>query len=165
MEWQKINQYGDNAGWYTDEVLVCDICEEEADTIIQFKVSSDERSGGLRACINPQTNCVLVAIGSMFKRNESRKYILSRMLHYNGHVLSKSKIKREPIGLSKRYFILQRDGFQCVLCGASGKDAKLEIDHILPVCYGGTNKLENLRTLCFDCNRGKSSKMERYGQK
>lgn len=69
--------------------------------------------------------------------------------------LVKENKKREPVGLSKRYKVLSRDGFQCVLCGASGKDAKLEIDHIIPVFKGGSSVIDNLQTLCFKCNRGK----------
>ena len=72
--------------------------------------------------------------------------------------ISKGTTKRKPIGLSLRYNVLKRDGFQCVLCGASGKEAKLEIDHIIPISKGGTHKESNLQTLCFPCNRGKSNK-------
>ena len=74
---------------------------------------------------------------------------------------AKQKTKnREPIGLSKRYTIMKGDGFQCVLCGASGKESQLEIDHIHPVSAGGNDSMSNLRTLCFKCNRGKSDKIE-----
>lgn len=31
----------------------------------------------------------------------------------------------------------------------------LKLDHIIPVCEGGSNHDENLTTSCFDCNRGK----------
>jgi len=72
----------------------------------------------------------------------------------------RKKKHREPVGLSKRYEVMRRDGFQCCLCGASGKDSRLEIDHIIPVSNGGTSKRNNLRTLCFECNRGKAAKYE-----
>jgi len=51
---------------------------------------------------------------------------------------------------------MNRDGFQCVKCGASGKDANLEVDHIIPISKGGKSTMDNLETLCFKCNRGKS---------
>lgn len=70
---------------------------------------------------------------------------------------------RSPI----RGFIWERDGGCCRLCGVACKrhkvdrydsDPKLgEIDHILPVVFGGTNDPENLRLLCKDCNRKKAS--------
>lgn len=57
-----------------------------------------------------------------------------------------------------RYFILKRDNFTCQLCGRTPADdgVKLEVDHIIPVSKGGKTIESNLRTLCYDCNRGKS---------
>ena len=40
---------------------------------------------------------------------------------------------------------LHRDGFRCRQCGKAGK---LEVDHILPIWKGGTDREENLQTLC-----------------
>lgn len=51
----------------------------------------------------------------------------------------------------------RRDGFACRVCGYSGPD--LEIDHIFPVCKGGTNDLDNLQILCQHCNRVKSDRV------
>jgi hypothetical protein len=70
---------------------------------------------------------------------------------------------REQITLSLRYSILRRDNFKCVLCGrspATDTSTILEIDHIIPVSRGGTNDPKNLRTTCFECNRGKKDKLE-----
>ena len=65
---------------------------------------------------------------------------------------------------SMRYDILKRDGFRCVLCGASAKDgAKLHVDHIFPVSKGGKTEPDNLRTLCESCNRGKGAKYDFNG--
>ncbi|MBF0379218.1 MAG: HNH endonuclease [Desulfamplus sp.] len=71
-----------------------------------------------------------------------------------------NKYARRPISNSKRYDVLRRDKFQCVLCGASGSGANLEVDHIIPVSQGGTSDMKNLRCLCFKCNRGKHAKIE-----
>lgn len=70
------------------------------------------------------------------------------------------KYTRRGISNSKRYDVLRRDKFQCVLCGASGNDANLEVDHIVPITRGGTDEIINLRCLCFKCNRGKHAKIE-----
>lgn len=56
-----------------------------------------------------------------------------------------------------RYQILQRDHSRCVLCGRGPDAVPLEVDHIVPVSKGGKTVPENLRTLCRDCNRGKSN--------
>lgn len=62
---------------------------------------------------------------------------------------------------SMRYDVMRRDGFKCVLCGATAADgAKLHVDHIYPVSRGGRTVMSNLRTLCERCNMGKSNKIE-----
>ena len=66
--------------------------------------------------------------------------------------------ERKPIPLHLRWFVLKRDGYTCRKCGRSpGKDntVELEIDHIVPVAKNGTNDVDNLQTLCRECNQGK----------
>jgi predicted restriction endonuclease len=67
----------------------------------------------------------------------------------------KSSSMRKGIQPKLRYQVLKRDKFKCVLCGATAIDDHLEIDHIKPVVYGGNNDVDNLRTLCAECNKGK----------
>lgn len=55
-----------------------------------------------------------------------------------------------------RFQALVRDGFRCRYCGAGPKDARLTIDHIVPVSKRGHSDVENLVTACIDCNFGKS---------
>ena len=62
------------------------------------------------------------------------------------------------ITLRKRFRVMRRDGYQCQLCGKSAQDgAVLEVDHKRPRSKGGTDEMDNLWTLCFECNRGKSN--------
>ena len=69
--------------------------------------------------------------------------------------------RRAPLSASKRLRVLMRDGQRCVICGQGAKDgAVLEVDHIVPVCRGGGDGMENLRTLCRDCNRGRRDDAE-----
>jgi len=66
--------------------------------------------------------------------------------------------KKKYRGITKtlRYQILKRDSFRCRSCGRDqGDGAKLEIDHTTPEALGGETTVENLQTLCRDCNRGK----------
>jgi 5-methylcytosine-specific restriction endonuclease McrA len=68
------------------------------------------------------------------------------------------KQRRADVTTGVRYAILRRDGFRCVLCGATADDgATLHVDHIVPVVDGGTGSEQNLRTLCADCNLGKGT--------
>ncbi|MEU7200081.1 HNH endonuclease [Streptomyces sp. NPDC045470] len=45
----------------------------------------------------------------------------------------------------------------CAMCGAGPKDAKLQIDHIVPRSWGGKTELENLEPLCQPHNNGKKA--------
>lgn len=64
-----------------------------------------------------------------------------------------------------RLQVLKRDNFTCKSCGKSPAFhpelqidvIKLEIDHFNPHSKGGSNNLDNLQTLCIQCNRGKGN--------
>lgn len=86
---------------------------------------------------------------------------LKKQLEYQNSEVVKRKRERSLMTPSLRYDIMRRDGFKCVLCGRTADDGvKLHIDHIIPVSKGGKTVRENLRTLCEDCNLGKSDKIE-----
>lgn len=60
--------------------------------------------------------------------------------------------------LRMRYRVLVRDSFRCKICGrspATHPEISLEIDHVIPYSRSGCTTLENLRSLCNDCNSGK----------
>lgn len=71
-----------------------------------------------------------------------------------------SKAKRSiPLGM--RYKVLKKDNFRCVACGHSALDGvKLHIDHRVPYSLGGMTDMNNLQTLCSDCNISKSNKFQ-----
>lgn len=62
---------------------------------------------------------------------------------------------RPRITKGKREFIFNRDKNRCLICGNTNKE-DLTLDHITPWSAGGSNKRENLQTLCRKCNRKKS---------
>lgn len=62
---------------------------------------------------------------------------------------------RKSISKRVRYAVLERDGYRCRYCGAAAADAKLHVDHRMPVSRGGTDDFSNLVTACADCNLGK----------
>lgn len=39
-----------------------------------------------------------------------------------------------------------------------GREVLMTKDHIIPKSKGGTNKLENFQTMCFECNSNKGNK-------
>ena len=66
-----------------------------------------------------------------------------------------------PVAISKslRFDIFRRDKFTCQYCGRQPPDVILEADHITPMSKGGGDEPENLVTSCFECNRGKGTKL------
>jgi 5-methylcytosine-specific restriction endonuclease McrA len=63
---------------------------------------------------------------------------------------------RRGLSLKVRFLVFKRDDYRCQICGATaGPETCLEVDHKHPVSKGGSNGIDNLWTLCFDCNRGK----------
>lgn len=56
-----------------------------------------------------------------------------------------------------RFEILRRDEFRCTYCGATPREAELEVDHVIPEALGGQTTVENLTTACAECNSGKTS--------
>jgi len=53
-----------------------------------------------------------------------------------------------------RYSILERDDFKCKFCDRGGKqsDYILEVHHIIWRRYGGSDRPENLMTVCTYCH-------------
>lgn len=63
------------------------------------------------------------------------------------------------INLRLRFKVMQRDNFKCCICGkspATSPCVTLHIDHIKPWSKGGETTIDNLQTLCSECNLGKS---------
>ena len=64
------------------------------------------------------------------------------------------------INLRLRFLVMKRDNFKCCMCGrspATTPGLELHIDHIVPWSKGGETVIDNLQTLCSDCNLGKSN--------
>ncbi len=72
--------------------------------------------------------------------------------------------ERRMVDKRLRYEVMKRDGFQCQLCGRTRADGViLHVDHIIPVSKGGKSTMDNLRTLCADCNLGKGALFDENG--
>ena len=67
------------------------------------------------------------------------------------------RINREKLALLRRY------DFKCGYCGADFADTDLSIDHLMPLCRGGSDVIENLIPSCISCNCSKRDKtLEEY---
>ena len=54
---------------------------------------------------------------------------------------------------SLREQVLKRDNYTCKCCGKQkGRGVQLNADHILPHNMGGKSVIDNLQTLCKECN-------------
>lgn len=67
--------------------------------------------------------------------------------------------KKTTLTKSLRFDVFLRDNFTCKYCGKHPPNVKLEVDHRIPRAEGGTDEIENLITSCYDCNRGKQTKV------
>lgn len=75
---------------------------------------------------------------------------------------SSSEDKRD-ISVGLRFNIFKRDRYKCVICGRSPATTfglELHADHKIPFTKGGKTREDNLRTLCNECNIGKSNKFD-----
>ncbi len=69
---------------------------------------------------------------------------------------------RHSVPLKIRWEVLKRDNYKCRKCGRSPSvdhKVRLEVDHKIPVAKNGQNDIENLWTLCWECNQGKKDRI------
>lgn len=50
----------------------------------------------------------------------------------------------------------------CLRCHRAEPEIKLTVDHVVPLSLGGSNSIDNLQPLCFQCNSGKKDKIIDY---
>lgn len=55
--------------------------------------------------------------------------------------------------------LCDRYGNVCLCCH---QNVKLVIDHVLPLCLGGTNTIDNIQPLCATCNSKKGKRHKDY---
>jgi hypothetical protein len=73
---------------------------------------------------------------------------------------AKVKQPHRNFSLALRFFVLNRDKFTCRYCGRSVEKhgVVLQVDHVVPKKLGGSDKVANLVTACFDCNHRKCAR-------
>lgn len=70
----------------------------------------------------------------------------------------RNRSSRSGISTRLRFFVLERDGFKCQYCGATGEGIRLQVDHRVSRADGGSDDPSNLVTACAACNHGKGAK-------
>lgn len=104
----------------------------------------------IRTVYNEGGSCAQVAL-------KGERYLVARdPSPETWHVITQNiyyrKRPRIPTGIKKAVF--ERDNHTCLMCGSI---ENLVLDHIHPHCEGGSSDIENLQTLCRDCNGRKGS--------
>lgn len=132
----------------------------------KVKISNTQITNAINHCVEKGwlIHCVLGERGFqkryLMLNTPRNRQIASRAERiYNKHTKIKSstrKSKRPKIPAKLRIMVLNRDKSTCVMCGRKAPEVVLHVDHIVPVSEGGTTTLDNLQTLCADCNLGKS---------
>lgn len=87
----------------------------------------------------------------------SEEKVLEKPQHQTNKNIGRKTTRN--INLRLRFIVMKRDNFKCKNCGKSpavDSGTILHIDHINAWSKGGETVLENLQTLCSDCNIGKS---------
>ena len=64
--------------------------------------------------------------------------------------------ERPPVDPLVRRGVWLRDNGRCSWCGSSER-GQMVLDHIVPWSAGGSDRSENLRVLCWDCNTERSN--------
>src|SRR6476660_1455781 len=62
---------------------------------------------------------------------------------------------RKKISFGLRWRVAAAQGFLCALCGETLGE-EIDVDHILPVCSGGSDSMSNLQVLHLRCHRRKT---------
>ncbi len=68
----------------------------------------------------------------------------------------------ELAGYEVREYLLEKFGRRCVYCGK--ENVPLEVEHIVPLSRGGSNRVSNLALACRPCNQAKGTQTaEEFG--
>ncbi len=84
--------------------------------------------------------------GGISKKNFLVAQRRRERIRQNGGTFSKT----EWDALKKKF------DFRCLSCGEQESKIKLVADHIVPVCNGGINTIQNIQPLCIRCNAVKN---------
>lgn len=100
------------------------------------------------------------------QESEAQDYVEDRSVEHAEKKIEKNEDQKplipqgsRHISWRLRFLVMRRDNFKCQICGRSPamtSGVVLHIDHIHPWIKDGPTRVENLQTLCEQCNIGKS---------
>lgn len=143
--WKKVGQRPSRTEW------------EMSEPKISYNCYKQRFGGWVNACtkfIEYKVGGNILAEDFVLPDREEQKTLLNNKAEYK-------KENSRNVSLTLRLKVLTRDNFRCVFCGkspATDVGTRLHIDHIEPFSKGGKSILENLQTLCEECNLGKSDR-------
>ena len=88
----------------------------------------------------------------VWDRQRRQKSKLNRLAKIRTRGEDLTETRRANIPAEVRAFVWGRDKGRCTQCGS---EDGLQFDHIIPVAKDGGNAIDNIQTLCADCNRQK----------
>lgn len=92
---------------------------------------------------------------------ETRRWKKNNMERVLASVRTRKALKRGVRGkhtASDIANLLIKQSWKCALCGVD-VSKKRHVDHIVPLCAGGSNEAHNLQILCPTCNLSKGRKV------
>ena len=83
-------------------------------------------------------------------KGEANPYLPSFEQYFNKRLLK----RWELMGNNKKEALIKRQQGKCPICHEPiCPEDRLEIDHKIPKCEGGTDNLSNLRLVCYSCHK------------
>lgn len=119
-------------------------------TMVEFIEHVAARTGKTHAHLNKRVR----EVGEIFQLKATRDPIRKKHV-YPLLGWRPERTKRKPLSNAVRAQVLLPQ--RCAQCGKKPleDEIKLEVDHKVPLDWGGTDDLENLQPLCQACNGGK----------
>jgi len=82
------------------------------------------------------------------------------VLEAAGLIKELDPIERRPVLAAVVNELFEKQQGKCALCSGPLKLGKHEVDHVIPLCYGGGNESSNLQLTCISCNRKKGKSVD-----
>jgi hypothetical protein len=124
---------------------------------VQETLRALENIGAIRKEGEPNREGTLYRVLIPEEIEACRKFRSERMASETGLFLDNSDTDPSNIRQT-RIRVFERDGYLCRSCQKQLTRFTATLDHVIPVAEGGDNSLDNLVTICLDCNSRKKKR-------